>query len=117
MKLYADFCLHFFFRHAKLMVALCTSLNKVFLGGRAAEEVIYGRDTSRASVNYLADASWLARKIITMYVLIRYNLVGVAVSARAVIFVLEQMEYEKPNGHTRRTSPLGKESEVCGSTS
>jgi len=39
---------------------------KVFLGGRAAEEVIYGRDTSRASVSYLADASWLARKIITM---------------------------------------------------
>ncbi|MCD7450895.1 putative inactive ATP-dependent zinc metalloprotease FTSHI 1, chloroplastic [Datura stramonium] len=34
---------------------------------RAAEEVIYGRDTSRASVNYLADASWLARKIITIW--------------------------------------------------
>ncbi|KAG6636558.1 hypothetical protein CIPAW_11G119200 [Carya illinoinensis] len=33
---------------------------QVFLGGRAAEEVIYGRDTSRASVGYLADASWLA---------------------------------------------------------
>ncbi|MCE0480510.1 hypothetical protein HAX54_037439 [Datura stramonium] len=40
---------------------------EVFLGGRAAEEVIYGRDTSRASVNYLADASWLARKIITIW--------------------------------------------------
>uniref|UniRef100_A0A3Q7HUK3 AAA+ ATPase domain-containing protein n=1 Tax=Solanum lycopersicum TaxID=4081 RepID=A0A3Q7HUK3_SOLLC len=40
---------------------------QVFLGGRAAEEVIYGRDTSRASVNYLADASWLARKIITIW--------------------------------------------------
>lgn len=39
---------------------------KILLGGRAAEEVIYGRDTSRASVNYLADATWLARKIITM---------------------------------------------------
>lgn len=41
---------------------------KVLLGGRAAEEVIYGQDTSRASVNYLADASWLARKILTMLV-------------------------------------------------
>ncbi|CAM8915154.1 unnamed protein product [Rhodiola kirilowii] len=40
---------------------------QVFLGGRAAEEVIYGRDTSKASVNYLADASWLARKIITIW--------------------------------------------------
>lgn len=42
---------------------------QVLLGGRAAEEVIYGRDTSRASVDYLADASWLARKILTMLVL------------------------------------------------
>ncbi|KAF9601119.1 hypothetical protein IFM89_017024 [Coptis chinensis] len=40
---------------------------QVLLGGRAAEEVIYGRDTSRASVSYLADASWLARKILTMW--------------------------------------------------
>ncbi|XVF51295.1 hypothetical protein PTKIN_Ptkin04bG0173600 [Pterospermum kingtungense] len=40
---------------------------QVFLGGRAAEEVIYGRDTSRASLNYLADASWLARKILTIW--------------------------------------------------
>ncbi|KAL3844464.1 hypothetical protein ACJIZ3_001867 [Penstemon smallii] len=40
---------------------------QVFLGGRAAEEVIYGRDTSQASVSYLADASWLARKIITVW--------------------------------------------------
>lgn len=39
---------------------------EVLLGGRAAEEVIFGRDTSKASVSYLADASWLARKIITM---------------------------------------------------
>ncbi|CAI0441692.1 unnamed protein product [Linum tenue] len=30
---------------------------QVLLGGRAAEEVIYGRDTSRTSVSYLADAS------------------------------------------------------------
>lgn len=39
---------------------------KVLLGGRAAEEVIYGRDTSRASVKYLEDATCLARKILTM---------------------------------------------------
>lgn len=39
---------------------------QVLLGGRAAEEVIYGRDTSKASIDYLADASWLARKILTM---------------------------------------------------
>lgn len=40
---------------------------QVLLGGRAAEEVIFGRDTSKASVNYLADASWLARKIVTIW--------------------------------------------------
>ncbi|KAF3681375.1 putative GDSL esterase/lipase-like [Capsicum annuum] len=40
---------------------------QVFLGGRAAEEVIYGRNSSTASVSYLADASWLARKIITIW--------------------------------------------------
>ncbi|KAI4326809.1 hypothetical protein L6164_019340 [Bauhinia variegata] len=40
---------------------------QVLLGARAAEEVIYGRDTSRASVDYLADASWLARKILTIW--------------------------------------------------
>ncbi|XP_030530282.1 probable inactive ATP-dependent zinc metalloprotease FTSHI 1, chloroplastic isoform X1 [Rhodamnia argentea] len=40
---------------------------QVLLGGRAAEEVIYGRDTSRASVGYLADASWLARKLLTIW--------------------------------------------------
>ncbi|PSR91429.1 Inactive ATP-dependent zinc metalloprotease FTSHI 1 like [Actinidia chinensis var. chinensis] len=40
---------------------------QVFLGGRAAEEVIFGRDTSMASAEYLADASWLARKIITVW--------------------------------------------------
>ncbi|KAJ8436544.1 hypothetical protein Cgig2_031485 [Carnegiea gigantea] len=39
----------------------------VFLGGRAAEEVIFGCDTSTASVAYLADATWLARKIITIW--------------------------------------------------
>lgn len=42
---------------------------KVLLGGRAAEEVIYGRDTSRASVKYLEDATCLARKILTMWAL------------------------------------------------
>ncbi|XP_061350930.1 probable inactive ATP-dependent zinc metalloprotease FTSHI 1, chloroplastic [Gastrolobium bilobum] len=40
---------------------------QVLLGGRAAEEVIYGHDTSKASVDYLADASWLARKILTIW--------------------------------------------------
>nr|GMC97967.1 probable inactive ATP-dependent zinc metalloprotease FTSHI 1, chloroplastic [Ipomoea batatas] len=40
---------------------------QVLLGGRAAEEVIYGRDTSKASVSYLADATWLARKMITVW--------------------------------------------------
>ncbi|CAN0840939.1 Probable inactive ATP-dependent zinc metalloprotease FTSHI 1, chloroplastic [Linum grandiflorum] len=40
---------------------------QVLLGGRAAEEVIYGRDTSKVTVNYLADATWLARKIITVW--------------------------------------------------
>lgn len=40
---------------------------QVLLGGRAAEEVIFGHDTSRASVDYLADASWLARKIISIW--------------------------------------------------
>lgn len=55
-------CLEF-----KLKLLLSSLLLKVLLGGRAAEEVIFGRDTSKASVNYLADASWLARKIITMY--------------------------------------------------
>lgn len=43
---------------------------KVLLGGRAAEEVIYGRDTSKASVSYLADATWLARKMITVYAIL-----------------------------------------------
>lgn len=40
---------------------------QVLLGGRAAEEIIYGRDTSKASVEYLANASWLARKILTIW--------------------------------------------------
>ncbi|ERN14097.1 hypothetical protein AMTR_s00021p00235220 [Amborella trichopoda] len=40
---------------------------QVLLGGRAAEEVIYGRDTSTASLSYLQDASWLARKIISAW--------------------------------------------------
>lgn len=40
---------------------------QVLLGARAAEEVIYGSDTSKASVDYLSDASWLARKILTIW--------------------------------------------------
>ncbi|CAA6671512.1 unnamed protein product [Spirodela intermedia] len=40
---------------------------QVLLGGRAAEEVIYGRDTSKASLGYLADASWLARKMLSIW--------------------------------------------------
>ncbi|XP_010448634.1 PREDICTED: probable inactive ATP-dependent zinc metalloprotease FTSHI 1, chloroplastic isoform X2 [Camelina sativa] len=40
---------------------------QVLLAGRAAEQVIYGSDTSKASVVYLSDASWLARKILTIW--------------------------------------------------
>ncbi|XP_010439111.1 PREDICTED: probable inactive ATP-dependent zinc metalloprotease FTSHI 1, chloroplastic [Camelina sativa] len=40
---------------------------QVLLAGRAAEQVIYGSDTSKASVDYLSDASWLARKILTIW--------------------------------------------------
>ncbi|KAF9586908.1 hypothetical protein IFM89_039885, partial [Coptis chinensis] len=40
---------------------------EVLLGGRAAEEVIYGRDTSRASVSYLADRPGLLNKILTIW--------------------------------------------------
>lgn len=54
--------LYIFERRPQLLYRL-----QILLGGRAAEEVIYGRDTSRASVNYLADATWLARKIITIW--------------------------------------------------
>ena len=57
--LFMDFIAYFAYKK------ICCSL-KVFLGGRAAEEVIFGRDTSMASGDYLADASWLARKIITV---------------------------------------------------
>lgn len=38
------------------------------LGGRAAEEVLYGRDTSSFSAQHLPDASWLARKMVSVYV-------------------------------------------------
>lgn len=41
-------------------------VGQVLLGGRAAEEVIFGRDTSRASLKYLEDATCLARKMLTM---------------------------------------------------
>ena len=42
---------------------------EVFVGGfdnDAAEEVMYGCNTSTMSLIYLLDASWLARKIISM---------------------------------------------------
>eukprot|EP00250_Pteridium_aquilinum_P014200 c21840_g1_i1 orf=142-3063(+) len=40
---------------------------QVFLGGRAAEEIMYGRDTSNWSKASLRDASWLARKLVTIF--------------------------------------------------
>lgn len=40
---------------------------QVLLGGRAAEEVIYGRDTSKASLKYLEDATCLVRKILSIW--------------------------------------------------
>ncbi|XP_028549310.1 probable inactive ATP-dependent zinc metalloprotease FTSHI 1, chloroplastic [Dendrobium catenatum] len=40
---------------------------QVLLGGRAAEEVIFGRDTSKASLKYLEDATCLARKMLTIW--------------------------------------------------
>ncbi|KAI5073604.1 hypothetical protein GOP47_0011617 [Adiantum capillus-veneris] len=51
----------FFKRRPQLLHGL-----QVFLGGRAAEELIYGRDTSNWSVASLREASWLARKLVTM---------------------------------------------------
>ncbi|CAH9089627.1 unnamed protein product [Cuscuta epithymum] len=59
-RLYEEF--YVFERRPQLLHRL-----QVLLGGRAAEEVIFGRDTSKASVSYLADATWLARKIITIW--------------------------------------------------
>ncbi|XP_029120493.1 probable inactive ATP-dependent zinc metalloprotease FTSHI 1, chloroplastic isoform X2 [Elaeis guineensis] len=40
---------------------------QVLLGGRAAEEVVYGQDTSKASLKYLEDATCLARKILCIW--------------------------------------------------
>ena len=40
---------------------------QVLLGGRAAEEVMYGRDTSTYSLAHLPDATWLARKLISIW--------------------------------------------------
>ncbi|CAA3008680.1 probable inactive ATP-dependent zinc metalloprotease FTSHI 1, chloroplastic [Olea europaea subsp. europaea] len=40
---------------------------QIKLGGRAAEEVIFGRNISNASVEYHADASRLAHEIVTLY--------------------------------------------------
>lgn len=47
-------------------MCFCTFL-KIKLGGRAAEEVIFGRNISNASVEYHADASRLAHEIVTLY--------------------------------------------------
>ncbi|CAM6086326.1 unnamed protein product [Calypogeia fissa] len=40
---------------------------QVMLGGRAAEEVMYGQNTSTFSVQHLPDASWLARKMVSIW--------------------------------------------------
>ncbi|XP_024360822.1 probable inactive ATP-dependent zinc metalloprotease FTSHI 1, chloroplastic [Physcomitrium patens] len=40
---------------------------QVLLGGRAGEEVMYGRDTSSYSLTHLPDATWLARKIVSTW--------------------------------------------------
>ncbi|MCO5611199.1 hypothetical protein L7F22_065449 [Adiantum nelumboides] len=53
---------YFFERRPQLLHRL-----QVFLGGRAAEETMYGRDTSNWSVASLRDASWLARKLVTVF--------------------------------------------------
>ncbi|MCH81488.1 ATP-dependent zinc metalloprotease FtsH-like, partial [Trifolium medium] len=63
---------HLLRRYENAKVEYCERISivprgQVLLGGRAAEEVIYGRDTSKASVEYLAHASWLARKILTIW--------------------------------------------------
>lgn len=53
---------YFFERRPQLLHRM-----QVLLGGRAAEEVIFGRDTSTWSLPYLSDASYLARKLITIW--------------------------------------------------
>lgn len=40
---------------------------QVLLGGRAGEEVMFGRDTSSYSLTHLPDATWLARKIVSTW--------------------------------------------------
>uniref|UniRef100_A0A0C9RJ12 TSA: Wollemia nobilis Ref_Wollemi_Transcript_15166_3734 transcribed RNA sequence n=1 Tax=Wollemia nobilis TaxID=56998 RepID=A0A0C9RJ12_9CONI len=40
---------------------------QVMVGGRAAEEVMYGHDLSTVSGEYLPDASWLALKMISIW--------------------------------------------------
>ncbi|KAG8375123.1 hypothetical protein BUALT_Bualt10G0067600 [Buddleja alternifolia] len=68
---------------------------QVFLGGRAAEEVIFGHDTSKASVSYLADASWLARKIITVWNMERPMVVhGQPPPWRKSVFVGPRIDFE-----------------------
>ncbi|CAI6004161.1 unnamed protein product [Closterium sp. NIES-64] len=39
---------------------------QVLLGGRAAEEVVWGRDSSTYSQRHVADASWMAYKFVSM---------------------------------------------------
>ena len=39
---------------------------RALVGGRAAEEVVYGRDTSTYSLTHMADASWMAFKMVSM---------------------------------------------------
>lgn len=53
---------YFFERRPQLLHRL-----QVFLGGRAAEEIVYGRDTSNWSMTSLRNASWLARKLVTIF--------------------------------------------------
>eukprot|EP00249_Psilotum_nudum_P022923 c28693_g1_i1 orf=891-4328(-) len=53
---------YFFERRSQLIHRM-----QVFLGARAAEEVMFGRDTSDWSKRHLANASWLARKLITIW--------------------------------------------------
>lgn len=72
----------------------------MLLGGRAAEEVIYGRDTSKASVSYLADATWLARKMITVYAILVLHLMlpfgFFEIHSFSCLFVLDRWNLENP---------------------
>ncbi|KAF9622738.1 hypothetical protein IFM89_032918 [Coptis chinensis] len=85
---------------------------QVLFGGRAAEEVIYGRDTSGASVSYLADASWLARKILTMWCFFfgtfPKNVVLLdkkVISGEQIEYILDQYPAETPVRHLLEENP------------